>query len=216
MRIKAVVSEQEQMGVLLTCTEKVTLALNHCTVLESLHRTDDTPGHLLLNLETALVKLYVILLQLIIVAHDLCSQSMTVRALKATFDPSKLDDLVEACSQREAQVKREADLCDKVRKRQVDQAVLAWLENLFKPVVRVDENVKAVLQRLELEEKYALLEWMCPTLYGFHHDSVVDARTEGTCEWVLEKPEFQQWRYSSSSTILWLHGTGTNHKIYPV
>lgn len=36
----------------------------------------------------------------------------------------------------------------------------------------------------------------------------------GSAEWLFRHPEFQAWSNSSSSEVLWLHGTrGLNHDI---
>lgn len=39
-----------------------------------------------------------------------------------------------------------------------------------------------------------------------HHGIKIKALLPGSCQWLFEKQEFLEWRKSSVSYILWLHG----------
>ncbi|KAK4220807.1 hypothetical protein QBC38DRAFT_163141 [Podospora fimiseda] len=62
------------------------------------------------------------------------------------------------------------------------------------------------IERVDSEERRKILEWVSPILYVNHHNTVNEARTPGTCEWLLKNEKFQKWEDTSSSTILWLQG----------
>ncbi|RYP58533.1 hypothetical protein DL769_008907 [Monosporascus sp. CRB-8-3] len=54
------------------------------------------------------------------------------------------------------------------------------------------------------DERLKILEWISPIPYGKHHNTVKDARTSGTCEWLLQHERFREWEDASSSVTLWL------------
>lgn len=46
-----------------------------------------------------------------------------------------------------------------------------------------------------------------------HHRTVKEARTDGTCEWLLQHEKFREWENSNSSAVLWLQGS---RKLFPL
>ncbi|KAK9773016.1 putative NACHT domain-containing protein [Seiridium cardinale] len=64
------------------------------------------------------------------------------------------------------------------------------------------------------DEQIKILEWISPILYGKHHNTITDARTEGTCEWILQHEKLQEWENAESSVVLWLHGSPGAGKTY--
>ena len=62
-------------------------------------------------------------------------------------------------------------------------------------------------ERLQVEERLAILNWVSPIPYKKHHDLVTEARIGGTCEWLLQDDKFREWEESRSSVILWLQGS---------
>ncbi|RYP57916.1 hypothetical protein DL770_010551 [Monosporascus sp. CRB-9-2] len=57
------------------------------------------------------------------------------------------------------------------------------------------------------DERLKILEWISPIPYGKHHNTVKEARTSGTCEWLLQHERFREWEDTTSSVILWLQGS---------
>lgn len=56
------------------------------------------------------------------------------------------------------------------------------------------------------QERLQILQWISKSEYGAHHLSFRKQRLDGTGEWLLAHPKFQDWQNSSESSILWLHG----------
>lgn len=56
------------------------------------------------------------------------------------------------------------------------------------------------------EERLKILSWLSNVQYKKHHQSVPKGLLEGTGSWLLGKPQFVEWRNSSVSSVLWLHG----------
>lgn len=53
-----------------------------------------------------------------------------------------------------------------------------------------------------------MLEWISPLKPAVIHSAITKTRTKNTCEWLLRHGHYECWRKESTSTILWLYGTG--------
>ena len=55
-----------------------------------------------------------------------------------------------------------------------------------------------------------LLQWIDAVFNDHEYERALVARVQGTCEWILQRPEFQEWMalapHSSSASILWISG----------
>lgn len=56
------------------------------------------------------------------------------------------------------------------------------------------------------QERLAILKWLSNVQYKKHHQTLSKGLLEGTGSWLLNKDQFVQWRDSSVSSVLWLHG----------
>lgn len=56
------------------------------------------------------------------------------------------------------------------------------------------------------EDRLAILRWLSDVQYRTHHQTLAKGLLEGTGSWLLNKSEYVDWRNSSVSSILWLHG----------
>ncbi|GAB1320797.1 NACHT domain-containing protein [Madurella fahalii] len=87
------------------------------------------------------------------------------------------------------------------------------IQNKFRDTLSVALNIDQTrllldnFERVDNEERRRILEWVSPILYGKHHNTVKEARTAGTCEWLLRHKKFQEWERTSSSVVLWLQGS---------
>ena len=62
-------------------------------------------------------------------------------------------------------------------------------------------------QVLDDKERLEILDWISPIPYRKHHETIQEARTQDTCEWLLRREEFRKWNNSISSVVLWLQGS---------
>jgi hypothetical protein len=213
--MKAAVAGYEQMGALLVSIEKVTCITDRCAIYESLYRPETTPERVLRNLYSALVKQYAEILRLIALSHRLFAKNSASQALHALINPSEVSGLVVKCQELEAGVDIEAQNCERARNREGDtkaqellEKTQVLLESLRKPIIRTDERVSHFLEKVEEKELLEVLDWISKILYRKNHDSVREQRTKDTCEWLLRRKSYLEWQDTSSSLILWLHGTG--------
>jgi ankyrin repeat domain-containing protein 50 len=195
------------MGALLMSVEKVTNLTTRSAIYESLYNSRTTPERVLQPLHAALLELYAIILQLIALSHQLLAKSTVTRALNAIINPGQLSDLLEKCQNLEMRVEVEAHNCERMCIQQIDIKIQNLLESFQVPILRIDQTVSSFLEKVDERERLETLEWISNVRYGVYHATVKEQRTRGTCEWLLEHSQFQEWRDTSSSVILWLHGT---------
>jgi hypothetical protein len=55
-------------------------------------------------------------------------------------------------------------------------------------------------------ERQKLFQWMSVIPYKSHHMAMGERFLSGSGAWLQQKTEFIEWRKSSVSSILWLHG----------
>lgn len=56
------------------------------------------------------------------------------------------------------------------------------------------------------EKRIKILKWLSQVEYEKHHRNAMEDLLENTGQWLLEKKQYKEWRSSSASGILWLHG----------
>src|SRR5436190_5084339 len=57
-------------------------------------------------------------------------------------------------------------------------------------------------------ERKTLLKWLNAVYTDEDFEAAISARTNGTCEWLLQRSQFQDWMAMGTNTtkILWIHG----------
>ncbi len=90
----------------------------------------------------------------------------------------------------------------------------ASLASFQGPLVRTVERISTLTESLAhglnesqmKEERLRTLLWLSVVQYKKHHQTISKGLLEGTGLWLSEKPQFVEWRNSSVSSVLWLHG----------
>ena len=90
----------------------------------------------------------------------------------------------------------------------------ALLTNFTEPMIRIMNQVSTLSSRLAdirnesqlREDRLAILEWLSDVQYRTHHQTLSKGLLEGTGTWLLNTREYVEWRNSSVSSVLWLHG----------
>ena len=201
------------MGALLTGVEKITSLIGRCQIYEALYLKRDL-GHknwkeAVLNLSSALVTLYAIMLSFLGSAMRAYNQSIISRTLDAILNPSKVIGFLEKCQTLENNVAREVDNCQhilRVGSEEHIQKLKQILEELQTPISRIDSRVAALHERLNISERLGILEWISAIRHDENHFFARQGRINGTGEWLLRHEKYREWRTSSASRILWLHG----------
>ena len=206
--LQAAVVEQEVIGTLLISIQKITYLTHRCMVYENIYNSETTQADVLSNLHSTLVELYTAILRIIALANKMFTKSTLTRGLHALVNPRIVLEQIAKCQELETRIELDATNCDRLRYREVDAVTRKLIESLKEPIVRTDERVALFLEIVGDDERLKILDWICDIPHGKSHDTLSGQRTQDTCNWLIERHEYQEWQDTSSSTILWLHGTG--------
>lgn len=212
------VAESQQMGALLIGVEKVTYLINRCKIYEILYLHGEQSRPVVVenleleNLKLALVELYAIILQFLAKANRLY-QSFGTRVLHGILNTDEIVGFANKCEILETRVDIEVGNCERLYNRtahakldECGERLKQLLVDLQKPIMRTDSRVAALFDGLNESERSDILNWLSSIQYEKNHRTAREERTDGTGKWLLEHDRFRDWRRSSSSTILWLHG----------
>ncbi|KAI0399226.1 hypothetical protein F4802DRAFT_611032 [Xylaria palmicola] len=114
-----------------------------------------------------------------------------------------------------SELKHGVDLIEKIEKQLKDrdardESELGWLKTTMKqlqqPIDRIDTRLGEIEDGLRREIRAKILSATSTIPHGNHHKIHSKDRIKGSGRWFLQRPEFKQWRRSSSPSALWLHG----------
>lgn len=158
------------------------------------------------NFHDTMIELYATLLRIIALCHRLFAKSTAKRAMHALFNPGDVSTFLEQSQKLEDRVEHEVQNCERSDRREKDAETQKLLSLLKEPIVRIDEGVLSLLERMDERERLQILDWISKVLYGSNHRTVTDKRTMNTCEWLLKHQRYKEWQDASASIIFWLCG----------
>lgn len=209
MLAKTVVADSEQIGALLVGLDTMTNLINRCKIYEVLYLNDGQAGQAFSNLEVALVKLYKAMLRFLASANVIYDSNTGARIVRALLEPDKVAEFVGDFEKLQAHADVEASNCDHTYTR-VAHAKMTELEQLLgdltAPIVRTDRGVTKLWDRLNDSRRTKILAWASSIPYEDNHYSARQGHVGMTGEWLLKHERYREWRGSSASMILWLHG----------
>lgn len=208
--------ENQQMGDLLVGTEKVTCLMSRGMIYENVYlhvKHGTNPDRAVNNLQDALVKLYTKVLQFLAGANRLYNKSTVSRAIHAILNPDEVRSFIQDCQSLEDRVDIEASNCERMYThealsglgKQMKQ-LRQLLNDINKPIVRTDPGIAALWDRSNSNEHSKILLWTSDIPYEENHKTAKEGRAKDTGQWLLMHEKYSQWRNSSASMILWLHG----------
>lgn len=77
--------------------------------------------------------------------------------------------------------------------------------------LETDSRITALCEKLDKSERRTILNWISDIPHEDNHFFARQGRTIGTGEWLLRDERYREWRASSTSKILWLHGVRECH-----
>ncbi|KAJ4227912.1 hypothetical protein NW759_004002 [Fusarium solani] len=218
--LQSAISYEEHMAFSLISVEKTTRIVHRCQIYELLYNCDTINVRVASGLEKALVDLYASLLHILARVGKFLCRGTASRSLYAVFRPTEGTDLLSELEKFENEVIKEASVCESTRSAESDaksREQVQKLQSLLKleePVLRIDENVQKVLEKMEVEELIRVLNWISPLEYNQPHERIKEARTKGTCNWIVEQSKFYEWQSETSSITFWLQGFAGTGKTF--
>ncbi|KAL8850414.1 MAG: hypothetical protein Q9221_004646 [Calogaya cf. arnoldii] len=86
------------------------------------------------------------------------------------------------------------------------QPLKAMLASLDQPILRTAAQVSEIHASLEKTERLRILRWLSTINYREHHKTSISTVMQGSGAWLQQKKEYIDWKTSSTSSILWIHG----------
>lgn len=217
------VAESQQMGALLIGIEKIAPIISRCQIYETLYLNgmqseQEEWKAATASLTLALVGLYATMLRFLARAIRTYNQGTTSRALHATLSPAEVGFL-DKIQSLENKIAIEADICGRIHTRQGQassegqiQQLRHILEDFQNPLIlQIDSGLAALREKLDSAQRLKILEWISDIPYAENHNFACQGRTSGTGEWLLRHKSYFEWRASSASMMLWLHGDRECH-----
>lgn len=109
--------------------------------------------------------------------------------------------LTEGLLQQEAELLRTAGLSDTEK-----------LHYLTNPMKRLADQAIKMQKMLDETRHLELIQWLSSSPFTRHQEALSETRMANSATWLLDDPEYKNWRNSSSSSILLLHGIAGSGK----
>lgn len=209
------------MAALLMGLEKIGYLVSQCEIYECLylrlHPTQPTKQSEQLSLqakiqlEKAMTELYTHILQFLAKANRISEMKTLRKTVHAILNPGEVIDFIEKCTSLENRMREEVEICERVFDQQQNAEstrILCELRKLLgdleQPIVRIDNKIGFMFEKLNSSEQSDILQWISNIPYEDNHLTARQGRTEGTGTWLLRHSQYLEWRKSSASMILWL------------
>ncbi|KAJ9292711.1 hypothetical protein DTO271G3_8525 [Paecilomyces variotii] len=215
----AVTSESHMMGTLLIGLDKILYLIDRCKVYELLYPHHPLIEDIYQNFESALVGLYVLILDFLAVAVQTFENNAIKRTLTALWSLDSINKYDTRFQELMTRVEIEAHNCDRLysrHERLVSQQqtkdlkrILSDLEQLNSTQGQIEivrDRVSGIWEYLDGEKRHKMLLWISEIPFEDHHRIAKEGRTENTGAWLLRHDQYVEWQSSQQSTILWLHG----------
>lgn len=211
--LQLAVCDSQQMGAILVELEKIGYLLSRCKLYELFHLRGKPEDQATSNLVVALTNLYAEILRFLSRAIQLYRRRTASRTVHAFFHPDKVADHTKRFRTLEERVDTEAGVCESAARRSMrgtlderEKHLMELLEGMRQPLVRVDSRMSDLDARLSDKERTDTLCWASSIPFGENHYTARKGRTEETGLWLLRHELYHEWRASSASMILWMHG----------
>lgn len=80
------------------------------------------------------------------------------------------------------------------------------LGSLSAPISRMDTRLADIHDNLHADARTKVLKAISSMPYSTHHRVAREGRLPNSGQWLLQNEVYREWRGSSSSSVLWLHG----------
>lgn len=135
--------------------------------------------------------------------YDLLTQANSGRAILSPFSSdSKFRTLLKATDSAQS----DAEIYTNLISTKFDIEQLDKLEELKRPVIRVERSMQVAVNAIDRHEQERILDWASQIPYKKHFKEAHKKALKNTGQWLFQHSDFFDWKNCSSSQILQLHG----------
>ncbi|KAJ6032479.1 Major facilitator superfamily domain general substrate transporter [Penicillium herquei] len=199
------VNSEAEIGAALMTVEVVVRAISCGKTYQEIFQ-GKIPADLLKTLREALLRLYIASLDLLVLAGCQPDRRTAERLARAFLNPKETQEKLERLKDCIGNVSQVVEACQAKISVALDDKISDFLQKFSKFEDRVAESFDELFARMDANDLTKILDWISPIKAHDRHHSVKNSRTENTCEWLLQSPEFETWEMSNSSSVLRLEG----------
>jgi hypothetical protein len=155
--------------------------------------------------QESLAHFYALILEFLANAIRIYQKSTLTRAFAAFWTLEEVVEFEARCEKLANRVEIDAQNCDRHVMAQNAREFQVQLEQL-RDLRKMTDPIHEIWNSLKEDERTKILQWISQITYIDNHESASEGRTEGTAEWIFDRPEYREWEASPQSQILWLHG----------
>ncbi|KAK6222642.1 hypothetical protein LQW54_000822 [Pestalotiopsis sp. IQ-011] len=116
------------------------------------------------------------------------------------------EDPIKPLSDAEALLEKYVQACERQQRQLDNDQSRKLLRSLGTPLRRMNVNMGALLEEMQLEKRRSMLDDLGSIKFGDQHNSRNSSRAEGTGQWLFKRQEFKLWENLGCSSIFWLTG----------
>lgn len=200
--------------------EQVSRIITYYYVVERIYLQEK--NEITVKLKASIVEFYATVLSFLVRVRDFFAMSTAARALQGVFDWNhKFQSGIEAMHRQEVDVVRYTELVDGERQKalgkRLSQLTLGEqqrfdslsnaLQILKRPIDRMDAHLQTLQDGIDIEQRVEILQWVSKMPYMQHHYQTRKDILPRSGAWFLNDKQLYLWYHSSSSSIMWLHGS---------
>ncbi|OCK79032.1 hypothetical protein K432DRAFT_300680, partial [Lepidopterella palustris CBS 459.81] len=204
--LKATIIDQQTITGVFDGMELISNLIGRYAIFEQLYLNTQLKTYT--GLEKTLVELYKRVMEYLSKAKRFYSRSTAARLARNIILDAKgdFDSLLQRIVEQQREVDYYASLADAECQRANFEDLKQFLAIFGRYSKDMHSKISVLHEHHEEQNMSAILEWLSPVPYIDHHNNIHKDRLEGSGLWLFRKQQYQDWRESSCSSILWLHG----------
>jgi hypothetical protein len=204
--------------------ESVSNLITRCSILENVYlkveSTSQTESEAQVQLSNAILKLYIAVLKFFSKARQHYDRRTVTKLAKSVIQTpsSSIDSYITSIDKNKLEVEACARLADASRGRSMHDNMVkleGLLQLLDEPISRSATRLDNLYDHLKEADRRTMFKWLSQIQYRQHHKTVGKDFLQNSCHWLIEKPEFVEWKNESCSSMLWLHGIRKSYSNFP-
>jgi hypothetical protein len=190
--------------------------ISRSTIVENLYLAQASiPSASTRHLEQSLLKLYVKILLFMADAVRYFDQSKLSRVGKGLLQPAEVGiqkqilEIIREQNNVDSAIQHVKAQLDQDRNVVIDTQFVALRDLLYAMQTTSQglyDQMTAIIDELQRDQENRLLNWLSSIPHSHYHENVRKGRIAGTGQWLLRKTAYIDWKGSSQSSMLWLHG----------
>lgn len=212
--IQAAVDSVRNFGIMMENMSHIANLITRCAILEDLYLGKSLKIEALL--QKSHIRLYATILGYLAkamryysagtiknMARDIFSDTATSVSTLIIMEQAEADRCAALAS---AELQDAASNVLRQAQNQQTTGMMKLLQDLQAPIIRIGKDICRIQGLDEEAERVKIMKSISTIPYPSHHKTFASGRVSGSGKWLLQNKDFLDWRGSSSSTILWLHG----------